>query len=451
MRYPALLLGIGLIYWLLRKETLARGRLSPPLWIPLIWLLIYCTRPVAAWLGGAGGGSEMEGSQIDAVIIFGLIFFAFITLNKRLFRWNQLVTINAAFALLFGYFILSSIWAPFPFIALKRIFKEFGHVLVVLVILTEKNPGEAMKTVFVRCAHVLLPLSVVLYRWFPEFGRQYSFGGFVTITGVTTQKNSLGQICCYFCLVLIWDIFESKRLLPPAMVKAQLRPKLITLIIGIWLLVLCDSKTSILALSASLAIYFCTYLKIIRRIAPLFGKVFFCVVAVGLVVSAEWTAAIAPALEALGRDPSFTERTRIWEAVLAQKKDTFFGSGFYSFWLSKEGEAVQDTFVNFVPRSSHNGYLEIYLDGGWLGCGFLFIFLLYTSFRLANSLSHENSFNRILFGMTMTALIINFSEACFFRLDILWFCLVMAAMIPPAILLQGRLGNRLAETHPTTD
>src|SRR5882672_1609202 len=99
MRYLALLLGIGFIYWLLRKEKVARGRLSPPLWIPLIWLLIYCSRPVAAWLGGAGGGSEMEGSQIDAFFNLGLIFLAMVTLNKRRFQWNRLTALNFGFTL----------------------------------------------------------------------------------------------------------------------------------------------------------------------------------------------------------------------------------------------------------------------------------------------------------------------------------------------------------------
>src|SRR5205085_811256 len=103
----------------------------------------------------------------------------------------------------------SIVWTPYPFVAFKRWFKEFGQVLVILVILTEADPGAAFKMLCVRCAIVLFPLSVVLNKYYPAYGRSFSVGGSQMVTGVMTQKNSLGEICAIYGLVLLWDIIDS--------------------------------------------------------------------------------------------------------------------------------------------------------------------------------------------------------------------------------------------------
>jgi len=86
------------------------------------------------WLGL--GGSEEEGSPLDAGVQFLLIAAAFIVLNRRQFQWGKLASLNPAFFVLFFYFALSILWTIYPFIAFKRLFKEFGNVIIILVILT---------------------------------------------------------------------------------------------------------------------------------------------------------------------------------------------------------------------------------------------------------------------------------------------------------------------------
>ena len=173
----ALALCAVLAAWLLHKEIALRGRMSGALWIPLIWLLIYSSRPVASWLG-TGGETEVDGNQIDAVIAFGLIIAAFVVLNRRRFQWGNLISLNSPYFILFCYFAVSIVWTIFPFVACKRLFKEFGQVLIVLVVLTEANPAAAIRTICVRCAIVVFPLSVVLIKYYPGYGRSFSVGGF---------------------------------------------------------------------------------------------------------------------------------------------------------------------------------------------------------------------------------------------------------------------------------
>ena len=209
MGYVALLFCAVFTVWLLRQDVAVRGRIPSALWIPLIWFLLYTSRPLGRWLGL--GGSEEEGSPLDAGVQFLLIAAAFIVLNRRQFQWGKLASLNPAFFVLFLYFAISIVWTIYPFIAFKRLFKEFGNVMVILVILTEADPVAGFKMIYVRCAIVLFPLSEVLIRWFPHYGREYGNSGFGMATGVTTQKNTLGEVCAFYSLVILWDIVDRYR------------------------------------------------------------------------------------------------------------------------------------------------------------------------------------------------------------------------------------------------
>jgi O-antigen ligase len=335
-------------------------------------------------------------------------------------------------------------------VALKRWSKELGNILIVLVVLSEGNPGESFKTLGVRCAHILFPLSVVLFKYFPGFGRAFSMAGSPMVTGVTNQKNSLGMICCVFGFVLVWDLVDARKQHGSTATRAQLLPQWISLAIGLWLLVVSESKTSLVAFLLGLAIFFSTYLPIIRRSRALFAK--FCIIAVsvGLVVAAVWTTAIAPLLHTMDRDATFTERTKIWQSVLDQHTDPIIGSGFYGFWLDK-GEGVVEAFHGTILKSAHDGYLEMYLDGGIIGCALLLFFLLGTCWRLANAFSHDSAYSRLLFSFAMMCLAMNFSETYFFRLGTIWFALELGALARRAVpsqthaaeqpLVQGGAGD----------
>jgi O-antigen ligase len=286
----------------------------------------------------------------------------------------------------------------------------------------------AFKGVCLRLATLLFPLSVVLYKYYPQWGRDYGQGGVAMITGVTPQKNSLGEICCIFGFVLLWDMLDAYRSRGRTSVWKVLGPKLIVFGIGMWLLIACQSKTSLLAFLIGTATFFGTRVGLIRRCASLFAKFVFVMTCVGLVVSALWTFAIAPLLEAVGRDATFTERTMIWELALKQDINPLLGTGFFSFWAAKGPAVWAEIEGRFRPRTVHSGYLETYLDGGWIGGTLLGVFLLFTGWRCARNFSAASTFSRALLALTLMALVINFSETNYFRLSPMWFSLVLAAL-----------------------
>jgi len=68
-------------------------------------------------------------------------------------------------------------------------------------------------------------------------------------------------------------------------------------------------------------------------------------------------------LELVGRDPSLTDRTLIWELLQPLIDDQFLkGYGFGAFWASADADA-------FITRwgyigNAHSGYVETLLNGG---------------------------------------------------------------------------------------
>ena len=82
---------------------------------------------------------------------------------------------------------------------------------VALVILTELDPITAFRTIFVRVSYLLFPLSIVFIKYFPGIGRQSAHSGENMFTGVTTQKNSLGEMVFVLSIIILWDFLEIRK------------------------------------------------------------------------------------------------------------------------------------------------------------------------------------------------------------------------------------------------
>src|SRR5678815_2843696 len=306
MSILATLLTLAFIGWLLHTEVKRRGHLPTTMWIPFIWFLVKASRPVALWFR-TGGVDEISGNPYDAVLDLVLIIGAYLIVRNK-HPWKRIWESNPYFSLIVIFFLISVVWSPFPYVAMKRWVREVGNILMALVILTDAKPAETLKTLGVRCAYILLPLSELLVRFFPEFGRVYTNGGAPTITGVTTQKNELGIMCAILGLLLVWDILDTWRERKLTGKKISLVAQWIALGWILRFLHTSDSKTSILALALGCVILLSTYLKSIRNRPVLFGRACVLLVITGLLAVTFVTTKLSWVFNALGRDVTFTER-----------------------------------------------------------------------------------------------------------------------------------------------
>jgi O-antigen ligase len=88
-------------------------------------------------------------------------------------------------------------------------------------------------------------------------------------------------------------------------------------------------------------------------------------------------------VEKLGKDMTLTGRTYIWYRVVdAINRRPWFGygyEGFWQFWRGTDNPALLIRLSEadgFIPHHSHNGYLDIGLNVGWLGLAAFIVSLL---------------------------------------------------------------------------
>jgi len=377
------------------------------------------------WLGFGGGENTLEGSPVDSLVFFILIFAAFAALARRRLNWFEVICENWPIFLFYAFLLISVVWANSPFISFKRWFKEFGNIAVLLVILTDPRPQQALRAVFVRCACLLLPLSVVFIRYFPSLGRIYTRSGGLEATGVTTQKNSLGVLAVVCGLVLLWDWLElRKEQRSSKAMRLETKIHFGLLLLALYLLHLSDSKTSLVCLLFGAAIILATRLVFFRKQPHLLGVAALAVVLTFWVL--DQTVGVKESVVTnLGRDMTFTGRTDVWRELLGLHTDPVLGVGFMSFWDDK---SLQSRLPEWVAHSAHNGYLEEYLGGGWVGIFFLIIMLLATGLRINKALGWDGDYGAVRLAVFSVFLIGNFSESNIACMTPIGFLFLLAAI-----------------------
>ena len=414
-------------FWkLVKRDNSMRDGISRALWIPTLWVMIISSRPLSMWAGFGGGSSTMEGSPLDALFYFVLIIAAFVVLSRRGLNWSLVISQNWPVFLFYGYLLISVLWANSTPVSFKRWVKEFGNIVILLVILTEENPQQALRAVFVRCAYLLLPLSVIFIRWFPSLGRFYSsHGGGGEFVGVTTQKNNLGALVLVCGLIVLWDWLELRREQEPS--RKMRTQKWIhggLLLMGLYLFYMCNSVTSMVCFGVGAVIIAATRLRFLRQRLRLLG-VLVLAAALSFWAFDQMFGLKEEVIEGLGRDMTFTGRTDVWRELLNLKTDPMFGVGFMSFWDDMQ---YRSKLPNWVAFSAHNGYVEEYITGGWVGIFLLVLMLIAVGFRINKRLMWDGDYGIVRFAIFPVTLIANFSESYFAYMSPIGFLFLLAAI-----------------------
>src|SRR5262245_25824252 len=139
----ALLIFTGFIVFLFVSDFRSGRRASIGLVIPLIWVLIIGSRPVSYWLNMGGPVQPvdyLEGSPLDRNVYMALIVAGLGVLLYRGFSWQNAIAENAVVTMFILYCGISVLWSDYPGVAFKRWVKEFGAVVMVLVVWSDAKP-----------------------------------------------------------------------------------------------------------------------------------------------------------------------------------------------------------------------------------------------------------------------------------------------------------------------
>lgn len=113
-------------------------------------------------------------------------------------------------------------------------------------------------------------------------------------------------------------------------------------------------------------------------------------------------------LQALGRDPTLTGRTDIWESVLRRVAERpWLGYGYGAFWEDKQGplQYVRHE-VNWIVPTAHNGWLELLLSFGWTG---VFVFIPHLLLTVGAALISLGRGRHAYWGVLAVALFVLYS------------------------------------------
>ena len=103
-------------------------------------------------------------------------------------------------------------------------------------------------------------------------------------------------------------------------------------------------------------------------------------------------------IEALDRNPTLTDRTLVWEDVLAMPNNLLVGTGFESFWLGPRVEQLWQKYW-WHPNQAHNGYIETYINLGAVGVSLLLIMIAAGFFRSLRTLGDGDAFGPVRFSL----------------------------------------------------
>lgn len=424
---------------LLVRDSRRRVGVSLATWVPTLMLIVLSTRSPGDWLGLYGGASsgfanDRSGNPIDQIFYAGVIAASLAISLIRGVKWGKIFPANSALMAFYGYFILSSIWSTYPADSLIRILKDFGGTIIVIsVILSEKKPLEAIRAVYARCACILIPLSAYLVKFSP-LGKQYARAGEVTYIGAAVQKNSFGELLLVFMFFLIWDHLETRSGKGDKRVRlwSGLRwDTVVLLLIGIWLLELSNSQTSFVSLLMGLALVLRTGWLASPKVSRLVLAVALSL-PILLLCTQEFSSVFTPLLESLGRDATFTGRTDIWKHITFTTVNPLIGAGFWNFWGGPGGRAIQIAMDTGVPNA-HDGYLDIFLDGGLIGIFLLSCVLISCGWRLIKNLALHRYY-QVGFAMLIIAIVHNVTETSFGRPSPLWFTTLLMIVNFPGLL-----------------
>jgi len=314
-------------------------------------------------------------------------------------------------------------WAFKPELSFVR-FTQEAMVLTALVLpaLLSSASSDLLRGVFLcfACGTIINVLLIPGgYVTFAQYGADLVDIGY---QGYFTGKNLLGEFAAIAFLLSVHEMLHSGR------------RRGFGLVIGaaaLVLLFMSNSKTALgLVIIAPILAALTQMIARPARISPA------VVVAAMLLVYIVFCQAVGfdtnRIAYLLTGDSSFTGRTTIWafsESEIA--RNPLLGWGYQSFWLvGADAPSLTDAsgWVKFMPNS-HNGYYDTILELGYVGLGFLLVFLTTTVHVIGHVTAHDAKRAWLLLTIALFIMIYNFIETLWLRaFDVSWVVFVVVAV-----------------------
>jgi len=319
----------------------------------------------ALWRVFSGNSDPTLEGDTRTQIILSFLYGTVVLICIVQFRWTAWLLLH--FPALTGLLLvacISTLWAETPDLVFRRSISLLGTSLFGVLLAARLTFAEQL-----RLARIVFRLAAVaclaLFIVAPSHAMATNYGT-GSARGIFPHKNLFGAAMALGLLVE-WYAFDEGTF-------ARLT-KFVSMGLLSGLLIVSRSVTSIVTVTVTILILW-LFEKFHRRYRiPLPAILLFLA---GIVVCVALLGIDTRAFtEVLGRSKDLTGRTDLWHSVgsmiLARP---LLGYGFSGFWGGASIESYQvEKYVGWSPTYSHNGYLEILLNLGIVGCGLFLIFL----------------------------------------------------------------------------
>jgi exopolysaccharide production protein ExoQ len=333
-------------------------------------------------LSGGGDDDREAGSALFQLAAGGIYFAALATLVARgIPKWTATLLIAAwPLVVLTLFAMLSTLWSQSPEATFRRSAALVLGTCFAVYVVIRTDPKDFFKLLTIAFAAFIAATfaSVALGS---GINRGSIYAG--AWSGISGNKNNLGRTVA-LCFTFV----------PLAAFLGLISWKRTAYLIGflaLALLFLSQSATALVSSFAAIGSGIVLYLICGGRFLGyrLSGAVRI-ILAIVVVSSAVImvTGIIPVMLEALGRDPTLTGRTKLWSWSLGINADRWLlGSGYRAFWIddntkyffvsfawSKDAEGnLSQSFAG--PTHAHSGYVDTLLELGYAGMA-LYIFTI---------------------------------------------------------------------------
>jgi exopolysaccharide production protein ExoQ len=414
------------------RDVRQRPNVTGAVWLPVIWVVLMGSKSIPQWLHilhiPIPIGSQEEGNPSEAFVHSMLIIGGLYVLNKRVVSLSKVFENNGWLMAFLLYCFVAILWSDFPFVAFKRWIKLLGHPIMALVILTEPDPDEALVTLFKRSAYFLVTASILVIKYYPNIGLRYDdWSGVPINVGIAQSKNHLGGGCMVLGLFLYWHFLRVWRADKSKARRDELRLVGLLLVMIGWLLHKSHDATATLCLLIGIGLIFLTGR---RWIAKEFIGTYVLIALVGLLIC-EFEFGILDRVGHLtGHLATLLGRKELWRECLAIDTNPVFGAGYDSFWLGDRLRVLSEGRP-WTPNEAHNGYLEIYLNLGWVGVFMLFALIIATFRRIRLELFRNPDWGRFELAFLAALVFYNLTEATFRGFSLTFFIFFIITMEYP--------------------
>lgn len=443
----AFLLGVLFVVFVYRVVERRRTAIvSPALLLPLLWYMLVSSRSTGVWLSVLGvpvpsGGGDTDGSIIDRTVYFVLCLIGLHILSRRNIEWRPIFRENRWLIVLFLFMLLSVAWSDYPWVSIKRLVKSFTAVVMALVVLTDADAFTAIDSILRRGAYLLVPFSIIVIKYFREIGVQYDWSGTgVSWCGLSTSKNTLGQLAMTSALCFVWSIARNWKKKRPWAIFDYLY-----LAMSLYLLKGSDDALSVTSLSVFGVGFFIFLISFyLRNKPPVASRALTvsCVFILGI-LSILLVHTLSPfrqdsilgtVIRGLGRDMTISGRTDIWTDVLkVASRNPLFGVGYGGFWIGRTANIPWDEQLSWVLGEGHNGYLDAYLQIGLIGVLLVLAVAFSARPRIIQSFAADFEYGRYRMTFLVVILFVNLTESTFLRGEhSLWFLFLLSVISVPS-------------------